>query len=567
MGKGNRTKNSQYQNTYAMSGAGAAKAKRQPQKKDRTSTFVLIAIAALLVLSLTLVVFSDSGVKQRSTVVVSSESFDVTGTMLAYFEGAAYTNLFSQYYNLYYTYYYSGDATSAYTMAQQTMSQYTLNDFFDSALATVKELLVLADAAKEANLTLDDEDLASIEETIKSIDGNYAANFGSGVKEKDVRAALELQALAGKYYELYIEDTYDAITDEDVAKYIEDNKANFYTAHALKYAFTLNAEDYADDEAAFEAAKALADTYAAKLEAATTVDAFRTAVVEYIVARDFDATVTAKVSADLMPAEDALATHKTQISEKLVDVLVNGKEEGEVLYEDGTLEKALATVADALESTCATALASLEVSQNYVADSTDEAVLWLINAETAVGATKSVDASDDTKYSRTVYMLTEALHVESEETVNVGHILVEANKATAKQEELDAAKKKAEDLLATYLAGEKTKDAFEKLAKENTADSGVFYENVSEGEMVAEFNDWIFSEERTEIGETGIVQTDYGYHVMYWDGEGDITSVASAKNGIVSERYEAYITEGEKALTVNEKYVAKHTAETETETN
>ena len=565
MGKGNRTRNSQYQDAYAMSGAGAAK--RQPQKKDRTSTFVLIAIAALLVLSLTLVVFSDSGVKQRSTVVVSSESFDVTGTMLAYFEGAAYTNLFSQYYSLYYTYYYSGDAASAYTMAQQTMSQYTLNDFFDSALATVKELLVLADAAKEANLTLDDEDLASIEETIKSIDGNYAANFGSGVKEKDVRAALELQALAGKYYELYIEDTYDAITDEDVAKYIEDNKANFYTAHALKYAFTLNAEDYADDEEAFEAAKALADTYAAKLEAATTVDAFRTAVVEYIVARDFDATVTAKVSADLMPAEDALATHKTQISEKLVDVLVNGKEESEVLYEDGTLEKALATVADTLESTCATALASLEVSQSYVADSTDEAILWLINAETAVGATKSVDSSDGAKYTRAVYMMTETLHVESEGTVNVGHILVEANKTTATEAEITAAKEKAEQLLATYLAGEKTKETFEKLGKENTADSGVFYENVAEGKMVAEFNDWIFSEERSEIGETGIVQTDYGFHVMYWDGEGDTTSVASAKDGIASERYEAYITEGQKALKVNEAYVAKYTAETESSAN
>ena len=567
MGKGNRTRNSQYQNTYAMSGAGAAKAKRQPQKKDRTSAFVLIAIAALLVLSLTLVVFSDSGVKQRSTVVVSSESYDVTGTMLAYFEGAAYTNLFSQYYSLYYTYYYSGDAASAYTMAQQTMSQYTLGDFFDSALATVKELLVLADAAKEANLTLDNEDLASIEETIKSIDGNYVANFGSGVKEKDVRAALELQALAGKYYTLYIEDAYDAITDEDVAKYIEDNKANFYSAHALKLAITLNATDYADDETAFEAAKALADTYVAKLEAATNVDEFRTAVVEYIVARDFDATVAAKVSTDLMPEADALAAHQAQITENLVDVLVNGKEEGEVLYEDGTLEKALATVADTLESTCATALASLEVSQNYVADSTDEAVLWLINAETAVGATKSVDASDGTKYSRTVYMMTEALHVESEETVNAGHILISADKSTATEAEIAAAKEKAEQIHATYLAGEKTKESFEKLAKENSSDGTTFYDNIAEGDLITEFNDWIFSEERTEIGETTVVQTSYGYHVLYWDGEGDTTSVASAKDGIVSERYETYITEGQKALKVNEKYVAKNTTETETSAN
>ena len=163
--------------------------------------------------------------------------------------------------------------------------------------------------------------------------------------------------------------------------------------------------------------------------------------------------------------------------------------------------------------------------------------------------------------------MTETLHVESEGTVNVGHILVEANKTTATEAEITAAKEKAEQLLATYLAGEKTEEAFEKLAKENTADSGVFYENVAEGKMVAEFNDWIFSEERSEIGETGIVQTDYGFHVMYWNGEGDTTSVASAKDGIASERYEAYITEGQKALKVNEAYVAKYTAETESSVN
>ena len=163
-------------------------------------------------------------------------------------------------------------------------------------------------------------------------------------------------------------------------------------------------------------------------------------------------------------------------------------------------------------------------------------------------------------------MLTENIHVEDEDTVNVGHILVEARKATAKEEEIAAAKKKAEELLATYLAGDKTKEAFEKLAEENTDDSGVFYENVAEGDMVAEFNDWIFSEDRKEVGETAIVQTDYGFHVMYWDGEGETTATVSAKNGIVSDRYTAFLEEGEKSLDLNEKYIEKHTAETESET-
>lgn len=549
-----------------MSGAGAVKAKRQPQKKDRTTTFILIAIAALLVLSLVLVVFSDSGVKERSIVVVSSDNYEVTATMLAYYESTAYSSLFSQYYNLYYTYYFSGDANSAYAMAQQSMSQYTLDDFFDSALASAKELLVLCEAAKNANVSLDENDFAEIDEAIDSIDGNYTSNFGTGVKEKDVRKAMELRSLASKYYTTFVKEKLDSVTADEIAKYIEEHKADFYAAHLLKYAITLEAKDYSEDEAAFEAAKALADACITKLEAATTPDEFRTAIVEYIVARDFASTVDSKVSEDLVPDEASLAIHQQRILENLIFVLVEGKEESEIIYEAGSVEEAMSKVADALESTCATALSSLETAQKYVEETEDETVQWIISADTAVNATKSTDTSDDAKYTRTVYMVTETLHLEDEETVNVGHILIEARKATAKEEDLANAKKKAEDLLATFLAGEKTKDAFEALAKENTADSGVFYDNVAEGDMVAEFNDWIFSEDRKEVGETGIVKTDYGYHVMYWNGKGETTSNTSAKDGIVSDFYNAFLEEEQKSLTLNEKYIAKHTAETESET-
>lgn len=567
MGKGNRTRNSQYQDTYAMSGTGAAKAKKQTGAKDRTATFVAVAIALLLALSIVLIAFADSGMRERNVVVVSSDNHEVTGTMLTYFENVAYTNMFSQYFNLYYSYYFSGDANSAYSMAQQAMSQYTLSDFFDNAVESVKELLVLCEAADKAGVKLGDEEFASIQETLDTLEGQYTENFGTGVKEKDIRRALELQALASKYYETYVDEQTESVTDDEISKYIEENKESFYKAHALKYSITLKAEDYAEDEAAFESAKALADTYIAKLEAATDADAFKTAVVEYIFARDLDATVAAKVSKDLMPDEATLKEKTDKILADLVATLVEGKEETEVMLKDGTLEKALATVADTLESTCAAALASLETEQAYLeaSEDADEIALWLVSKDTAVNATKSKDTSGDSAYTRTVYMLTEALHLEDAETVNVGHILVEAG-STAKDEEVEAAKKKAEEILATFRAGEKTKEAFEKLAEEHTADSGVFYDNVQEGDMVDAFNDWIFSADRKEIGETDIVKTEYGFHVMYWNGKGENTSIVAAKNGIVSERYEAFLEEGTKSLALNEKYIAKHTAETEAET-
>ena len=40
--------------------------------------------------------------------------------------------------------------------------------------------------------------------------------------------------------------------------------------------------------------------------------------------------------------------------------------------------------------------------------------------------------------------------------------------------------------------------------------------------MVANFNDWCFDADR-KAGDTGIVESTYGYHVMYFVGNSDMT--------------------------------------------
>ena len=83
---------------------------------------------------------------------------------------------------------------------------------------------------------------------------------------------------------------------------------------------------------------------------------------------------------------------------------------------------------------------------------------------------------------------------------------------------------KANELLTEYLGGEQTEDAFAALAQTNSTDSsasnGGLYENIYKGQMVAAFEDWCFDPVR-QPGDTGIVQTSYGYHVMYFVGTGD----------------------------------------------
>lgn len=119
--------------------------------------------------------------------------------------------------------------------------------------------------------------------------------------------------------------------------------------------------------------------------------------------------------------------------------------------------------------------------------------------------------------------------------VNVRHILVpyeggttgKNGQKTYTDEEKAAAKTKAEELLAQFTSGETTEDAFAALAKENSTDGGSkenggLYEDVYPGQMVRNFNDWCFDESR-KPGDTGIVESDYGVHVMYFVGDSETT--------------------------------------------
>lgn len=106
--------------------------------------------------------------------------------------------------------------------------------------------------------------------------------------------------------------------------------------------------------------------------------------------------------------------------------------------------------------------------------------------------------------------------------VNVRHILFLSDAdedGTATDEEKAAAKAKAEAMLAEYLK-DPTEDRFAELAGANTEDpgskdNGGLYEDVYPGQMVQTFNDWCFDAAR-KTGDTGLVETEYGFHVMYF---------------------------------------------------
>ncbi len=129
--------------------------------------------------------------------------------------------------------------------------------------------------------------------------------------------------------------------------------------------------------------------------------------------------------------------------------------------------------------------------------------------------------------------------------VTVTHILISTvadDGAQISGPEKLAAGKKAEELLAKVKAGGDIK----KLAEENSDDPGV-KENggqytFGKGEMVEPFENWAFTH---SPGDTGIVETNYGYHVLKMDNREEVSFEALkdlVKSTLVNTRFnEGYL--------------------------
>lgn len=145
----------------------------------------------------------------------------------------------------------------------------------------------------------------------------------------------------------------------------------------------------------------------------------------------------------------------------------------------------------------------------------EEAAKWVFDAARKAGD-KKVFKTDS---AAIVVLLNETAHKDERSTVNVRHILLRYGEATddkAKKEVYD----KAKGIYDGWLKGDKKEESFAALATEKTEDTGSkekagLYENVKPGDMVKAFDAWIFDSNRKH-GDTGLVETEYGVHIMYF---------------------------------------------------
>ena len=135
--------------------------------------------------------------------------------------------------------------------------------------------------------------------------------------------------------------------------------------------------------------------------------------------------------------------------------------------------------------------------------------------------------------------------------ISVRHILIQPTETDENGEYTEEAwaqaQTEAERIYAEWEAGERTEDSFAQLAMQYSVDgsasNGGLYEDVYPGMMVTEFNDWCFADGRA-VGDSGIVKTKFGYHVMFYSGTTDeIYWITAAKQSYLNEQASALLDE------------------------
>ena len=481
-----------------LKGAFPAMDNANKTKQKNLIIAVCIALAAVIVIGLSVyTTLGDNGTLLRAKTAAESENFEINGTMMAYFYASNYQS--------YYSYLsYLGVDTTVSLKSQPCSYLSDGGTWFDYFVSITKsytdELLALCEGAKAAGVELDDADKEGIDLTLSQLEDTakaYGYNadtyvtmaFGTGVKMKDVRACLEMTALATKYTNAF----------SDGLSYTAEEKEAYYTEHASDfegvdyYAFSVAAGDFMSKDTEGNPvgdtteASAAAMAEAQKIADASSLDEFKSLVADYITAH-----------------------HDHEHDEATVD-------------------------------------AEVESCFNYHVEAASIADIseWAFSAK--VGDTYMTGEEGDTAFN--IYYLTKEAYRDETPTRNVRHILF-----TTETYADDTA---VNEVYAAWEAEGFSEEKFLELAAQYNEDTGSqttggLYENVAVGDMVNSFNNWLFYTAEN-VGDHGIVESEYGWHIMYYAGQGDgaawETQVTSA---LKNAAYTDMITANSASITYND---------------
>ena len=463
---------------------------KEAKKVKLYSIAFAVVMVALIVVAIVLGVnrsINASGVHEKNTIAATVGDHSVSNAELSYY----YIDYVNNYANTYGSYLSMFGIQPGVALDQQMFDEESgvtwADNFISQAASSAQSVYALADAAEAAGFTLPQEELDKLTLMENNLD-SYAtiygypntdsflkAQYGNGASKSGYLDYYRRNLLASAYQTSYQNSlTY---TDEQIreadsqepSKYSSFSYAQYYVpvSKFLTGGTTDDSGSTSYTAAEREAAVAAAKVAIAPLTECDTLEALN----EAIAAMEINADTEASASVYTNQAFTGINTNLSGW------ITADNRQPGDI-----TCVEIPGTVTD-------------ENGQDL---------------ETITGF---------------YVVLYNGMNENKTNLVNVRHILVgfqgEAQEdGTYSDEVKEAARASAEEILSQWQTGEATEMSFATLANEKSTDTGSnanggLYENVYPGQMVTAFNDWCFDEAR-QPGDTGIVETNYGYHVMYF---------------------------------------------------
>lgn len=414
-------------------------------------------------------------------------------------------------------YYYANARQTAYTYAMYGLSGFNPNlddgaqwyneaenktyadSFRESALSSLKSTAALCAAAKADGYTLSEEGQATIDSSLAELDayrirsgmswdGYLSQVFGIGATKSVYTRNLTNAVLADEYrqhHENSIEVSEDTIQDY-YAKNIDDMDSYDY-----RYFFINGTAPSTVDEEGKTVPPTDEEKTAALAEAKEKADA---ALVEIEAAEDKETAFIA--AAPKYVSEASKAAYENDPNYSLQYAIMGA-----------VLSQSASSYAEWLKSSERTSgdVTAIETTSGYFV------VMFLGRYR------------DDTPAANVRHILIGTDTADSTEKDDNGYTI-------PTQAARDAAQKKAQELLDQWKAGDATEESFAALAEEHSEDGrnsegalnnpGGLYEGVYRGQMVKNFNDWVFESGR-KAGDAGLVENVgrySGWHIIYFSG-------------------------------------------------
>ena len=474
----------------------AQKAKQQKTAKKESDkmklyTGIFFVVLALMLVVVVIALIDNSGIVERNTTAVKVGEEPISAAEMNMY----YIETINEFYNANANYLamYGLDPYTALDQQRSSDGTTSWADYFiDMAKEDIRNNYAIYNSAVEAGYQLSESDQANIDELMADMDetaasGGYSSTnkylesiYGTGANTETYKHVMEVMAVASAYYADY----------QDCLTYSADLLASTEAKNPLNY-----------NHYSYDTFIMYASTY---LEGGTETEDGK---IEYSDAENAAALAAAEADAKVLVENTYASSEEFNNAINALPIHADGKNAPSVLSVDNkggheVIELVREWVTDP---------ARQPGDVTYVERITgtgDEATVGGYNVIYFRGATEN-------KFP----------------LVNVRHILTSFEGGTVDQTtgetkystvEIAKAKDAAQAIYDEWLAGEATEESFAALANKYSTDPGSntiggLYENVYPNEMVAEFNDWCYDESR-QPGDHAIIETDYGYHIMYFSG-------------------------------------------------